>query len=630
MSQSIENTRSLVRAREDPLPTGLRFFARLGRVWWRLAPVAVSAGLAFGLVEAVTDLLFQWLVPGKVAGNSPDILYVAPIFDAVLFLMMGTALSGVFALVRDRPEPRVTVGLFVFAGLFGWLSILGELHQIAVVILSLGVAAEAARRLRKPDGWIAAISRPALIAVGAPAFLLGMGGGLSDGLREQQVAASLPAPQAGQPNVILITLDALRADHVSAMGYSRQTTPNLDRLAHRGVILSRAFANSSWTLPSHASLFTGKLPDQHRADWGTPLDGTYPTLAEVLASRGYLSAAFAANTAYITPGTGLDRGFAHFQVFGNSAASDAMRTVYGRKIALTLLPRLGDYDIPGRKNAAGVNTEFLSWLDKNGHRPFFAFLNYFDVHDPYLTDSKYQQTFSADATRGDVINFQFQAQAFRRKPDVSPAEAQAEIDGYDGALAYLDAQLGVLDDDLSRRGLDQNTLLIVTSDHGEAFGNHDLFGHGNSLYLETLHVPLIVYWPGHIPAGVRLDRLTGLNELPGTIMELAAGQATPFAGGSLAEAMLKGTDSPTEQAVVAELTAGRFKEGPANYPVSKGNLRALITPEWHLIVSDSGAAGLYSWSTDPSESNDLAHSPEGGAVAADLASRLDALQKAGR
>jgi arylsulfatase A-like enzyme len=259
------------------------------------------------------------------------------------------------------------------------------------------------------------------------------------------------------------------------------------------------------------------------------------TLAETLANHGYRNAAFSANTSYVAPEWGLGRGFSRFDVHGGSLAADAVDTVFGRRLALNLLPRAGYFDIVGRKRAADVNRAFLAWLDHGSDRPFFALLNYLDVHDPYITVAPYDTSFSARPARGDVINFQFQPHAFRRKATIGTADVQAEIDAYDGCLRYLDSQLGALFAELERRGLDGETLTIITADHGESFGNHDLFGHGNSLYFETLHVPLVVIWPGHVPAGRRLPQVVGLDRLPATVEQLVEPSATRrvFPGRSL-------------------------------------------------------------------------------------------------
>jgi arylsulfatase A-like enzyme len=284
------------------------------------------------------------------------------------------------------------------------------------------------------------------------------------------------------------------------------------------------------------------------------------------------------------------------------------------------LPRLGYFDIPGRKRAEQINAEFFDWLGQTNGKPFFAFLNYFDLHDPYLTDRSHQTRFTDNPSHGEVINFQFQANSFRRKSIVTKDEIQSELDSYDGCLTYLDARLGELFAELKRRGLDQNTILIVTSDHGEAFGEHDLFGHGNSLHLATLRVPLIIYSPGRVPAGKRISEVVGLRNIPATIMEMTGSDANPFPGQSLVQ-FWSGTKA--REAIVSELSPGRFKDGPSHYPVTQGGLKSLVTDEWHLIVSDSGKSELYAWRRDPKEENDMAHTGVGQIVVRELTERLN-------
>jgi arylsulfatase A-like enzyme len=460
------------------------------------------------------------------------------------------------------------------------------------------------------------------------AMLIGTMGAFWDYGRERYQIGKLPPAKSGSPNIILITLDTLRADHVSAYGYGRATTPNLDRLAKSGVLFENAFSNSSWTLPAHASLFTGRLPHDHNADWTQPLGDKYPTLAEVLTERGYLTAAFSANTSYVSPEWCLGRGFSHFAAHGSSVIEDVTSTVYGKKLALNVLPRLGYFDIPGRKRAQQVNQELFDWLDRSESKPFFAFLNYFDIHDPYLTEEPYQTRFANAVARGDLINFQFQANTFRRKASLTEREVQAEIDGYDGCLAYLDAKLGELFSELSRRGIDKNTLIIVTSDHGEAFGNHDLFGHGNGLYIDSLHVPLIILWPDKIPSGTRVSQLVSLNNVPATIMALLGDRNPTFPGNSLVRLWSGNPGKEATEPLLADLSPGRFKDGLPSYPATKGGLRSLVAEQWHFILSESGRAELYAWREDPAEVHNLAESEKGRQVVEEMKQRLNALTKA--
>ena len=199
-------------------------------------------------------------------------------------------------------------------------------------------------------------------------------------------------------------LDTVAAEHLSLHGYKRPTSPTIDELAARGIRFDRAQATSSWTLPSHASMFTGRWPHELSAGWLTPLDGTYPTLAEFLGSRGYATAGFVANYSYCASDSGLARGFAAYQdyifprltAFKTAALVD--RSVDGLQAVERFLEDRLDIDIfegagerlwrlfnADRKEAAVVNREFLDWLSRRRQpeRPFFAFLNYFDAHSPY-------------------------------------------------------------------------------------------------------------------------------------------------------------------------------------------------------------------------------------------------------
>jgi arylsulfatase A-like enzyme len=172
--------------------------------------------------------------------------------------------------------------------------------------------------------------------------------------------------------------------------------------------------------------------------------------------------------------------------------------------------------------------------------------------------------------------------------------------------------------------LDRQTLIIITSDHGESFGNHDLFGHGNSLYFETIHVPLIFYWPGRIPEGVKVPQVVSLRRIPTTIMELLFkdNDSHKFPGISLSHLWSKNQGDDATEPVLAELTSGRFKGGPPNYPTSQTGLKTLITEKWHYIFSDSGREELYAWPKDRDESENLANNSEFSVITRELKTKL--------
>ena len=219
----------------------------------------------------------------------------------------------------------------------------------------------------------------------------------ADWLAVARLAAG-PMPPAGAPDVLLIILDTVRADRLSLYGYGRPTSPVLERLATGGIRFDEARSSAPWTLPSHASFFTGRWPHELGVGWQAPLRSMSPTLAEYLASRGYETAGFVANARYCSYDAGLDRGFAHYEdypfdlahlrplrtsILGEFAWNAA--TWAGRASGLSRYnPVLRWLQAPDRKDAGAINDEFLGWLGRRGdrRRPYFAFLNYYDAHAP--------------------------------------------------------------------------------------------------------------------------------------------------------------------------------------------------------------------------------------------------------
>ena len=307
--------------------------------------------------------------------------------------------------------------------------------------------------------------------------------------------------------MLLIVWDTVRAANTSLYGYRRATTPNLERLASRGVRFDLAFSTSSWTLPSHASMFTGRWPHELGVGWKTPVRDGVPTLAGYLASHGYDTAGFVANLDYCSRETGLARGFAHYEDFPLSVFDTFTRYIaLGRRIDVSSWASTIDslvekhtgrwYDLIPRsrehaKSADAINRAFLGWLGKrpeNG-RPFFAFLNYNDAHSPYEVPDPSIPGFGlrpASSSQRQTL----QGFTGLDKKTLSTDDVHMANDVYDDCISYLDRRLGLLLDELSRRGVLENTLLIVTSDHGEHLGDHRLFFHGCSLYRQLVQVPL--------------------------------------------------------------------------------------------------------------------------------------------
>jgi arylsulfatase A-like enzyme len=345
----------------------------------------------------------------------------------------------------------------------------------------------------------------------------------------------------------------VRADHLSCYGYARTTTPNLDRLARRGIRFEEVRAAAPWTLPSHASMFTGRLPHELVTAWLAPLEGDFPTLAEYLGSRGYQTAGFVANVAYCSYATGLDRGFTHYEDYilknlaGMRTAGLIERTfrAFTQLSAGSELGPIGQardainrwFVADDRQSAAAINDRFLEWLSQQptaSGRPFFVFLNYLDAHAPYIppTGSSHRFGLAARAPGEKEVVYHSWPQLDKTKlPQKMVALGR---DSYDDCLGYIDDELGRLFAELERRGALERTLVIVTSDHGEAFGEHELFDHGKSLYRTEIRVPLVIVPPGR-ERGVVIHQTVGLQDLAATITELIGLSAgSPLAGKSLA------------------------------------------------------------------------------------------------
>jgi arylsulfatase A-like enzyme len=249
-----------------------------------------------------------------------------------------------------------------------------------------------------------------------------------------------------------------------------------------------------------------------------------------------------------------------------------------------------------RKVSPEVSREFLDWLDEVDDRPFFAFLNYFDAHAQYYAPAKFRQPYHSD---------------------------NDDLDAYDAAIGYLDDELGKLFAELERRGVLDNTIVVVTSDHGEAFGEHGLWTHGNSLYEIELHVPLIVRHPATVPAGIRVPGFVSLRNLPATLTDLTGGPAE-FQGSSLATLWSARDSAPwgARNPVLAEVNAG-IRAHP-HEPVSRGPMRSLFTEPYHFLRNGDGREEFYDLRRDPGELLDLGRTRPGQQVLPRLGFALDA------
>lgn len=584
--------------------------------------LAVCFAVVTGLIEGAGLLAFQrinWARWGPMIHVSREILWISPVVDLCFFLLIAALLWMISLLFRRFPLEQAVVFIFSFLAVYDWLTVTGRLYRVACVLLALGAAVAFRRWFVKHQHrrvWIRAA--PVAVLLWAVTFA-GIQGQKS--WHEHRELVALPPAVPNSANVIVVVIDTLRADHVSSYGYSRLTTPNLDRLADEGVMFENAISPSSWSLPSHASLVTGRYLHDHKVGavqpepwfgWGRSGLGGFSTIGEALEAKGYRTAAFSANRTYFSSDLGFGRSFIHFEDYFNSPADCFLRTLYGREFARIYLKRsdkslvkrslralgwtsLLDQDAEGsgsyggafgiRKHADEVNDEVLSWIGRRHQdRPFFAFLNYFDVHDPYGGPRAYPK----------------------------PAWAQAsDIDRYDDGVKYVDDCLGRLVAALQQRGLANNTMIVVTSDHGESLGQHYLMTHGRALYWELIHVPLVIWYPGHLPAGKKITIAVSNAAIPATIAELLGAAGNSFIGPGLDQLWNNPSSSSQFADPLSELIENRYpgkhdRDADSLIPTATtGAMQTLVTSEWQIIRHDKQGVQLYDRVHDPGETRDL-------------------------
>ncbi|RIK99157.1 MAG: hypothetical protein DCC71_20530 [Proteobacteria bacterium] len=421
-----------------------------------------------------------------------------------------------------------------------------------------------------------------------PPALLRAAAGLACALA---LAGCRPAEPIARPNVLLITLDTTRADRLGVYGYERPTSPHLDALAAEGAHWERAYSTSTWTLPSHASLFTGRYPRTHGADYDANgpftlgdavagpaefrelrargLTGPAPTLAESLRAAGYRTGAVVAGP-WMKRLFGLDRGFDVYD-------DDGIRNVNGR---------------PGR-DVTDAALRFLDDASAAPGTPFLLFLNYFDAHSPY-----HPKRPCMDAVTRPEERFEGETS--------DPAKLSLL---YDAEIRCVDREIGRLVQHLRARELHDATWILVTADHGELIGEHGDTGHGKSLYEVELRVPLVVKPPrGEGPRGPQRE-IVQLTDLHPWIL---ARVGVPIPPGT------QGAFPPGARPALAEVD--RPQLGP------RGRWRAIVDGDWKYLENDAGRRMLFDVARDPAEADDRATAePErAGALARRMHELLDA------
>jgi arylsulfatase A-like enzyme len=474
-------------------------------------------------------------------------------------------------------------GSLLVLGLLVWVNLLGTLPPGHPTMLALdALAAVLALALAALAGWalfrLAAGQWVALLAVGLllPALLAGVAW-LGHRSIEHAPIAPRGVPRANLPNVVLVTIDTLRADHIEPYG-GRARTPLLQQLADEGVRFQTAISQVPHTTPSHISIFTSLYPFEHGARNGVPMRAATRSLPEALRRLGYHTAAFPAGYTVVSQVTGLGDVFDVY-VDSLSPGLPFLGAESVEPLALyRLLARRGGNQIP----APVVNGRVRSWLAGKPPEPFFLWVHYFDAHGPFEPLPGYRDLYT--------------------RPEDDPLQESVAL--YDAEITYTDHQFAELFDDLREAGVLDETIVIVTSDHGQAFGEphpvHEI-GHGQTLYDSVLRVPLLWWSPGRIPAGRVVDQQVESIDIAPTLLDLL-GEAPPpeFVGRSLA-GLLRGTGEDVEERLA-------FSQTTSHTRVQWLSVRS---PEWKLHVSPQGDEQLFQLRRDPDEiHNVLEREPE--------------------
>lgn len=347
-------------------------------------------------------------------------------------------------------------------------------------------------------------------------------------------------------NVILISLDTLRADHLGAYGYFRNTSPNIDKIAKDSIFFENAITQASWTLPSHMAIFSSVYPtsaipytenvppDEKSIGFGLEIFSkryqNLTNIAEILKTKGYVTAGFSAG-GFMYPDFGWKKGFETYEIVGKEY-----------RINKSVDFRVQKED----RDAKVVNDAAFKWLEENNEKKFFLFLHYMDIHCPYIPPEEFD-IFYPDYN-GSIKNFRGKcdAQSFDLKPNVSSFDDDIRRikSKYDASILYADYHIGELERKLNELDLKNKTIIIILSDHGEEIGDHTLsefhnfsqrdvyIGHSNSLFNEVIHVPLIIRHPNL--GGIRVTQHVRLIDVAPTILDfLAIGKPAYFEGRTL-------------------------------------------------------------------------------------------------
>jgi arylsulfatase A-like enzyme len=559
---------------------------------------AVTAGAALGAWAArgYAEAGFPWMT-ADAARQAANRFLLGALFFLALYRLLHRLLGRL-----ERAGPRVALAAALAAAPFGLLwayhfnlehafrpSDLLEpfalwpnlrLLGLFLVLLALVAAVLAAwERRRRADGGSGGLGRRLAVAVILAAVLAALN--LAPALSARGGGGAAPE----HPNVLVILIDALRADHLGAYGYGRETSPELDAFAREAVVFEQAISQSTFTKASIASLFTGRAPYEHGVYWGDrraagggltsdALADRETTLAEALRTRGYLTAAWVQNS-HLAPRMGFAQGFVDYR------------------------DQQGD--------AESIDRRFLSWLASPARlERFFVYLHYIDLHDPYRPEEPWETTFGGPGVEAayegiDLDEWGAWLEGVRTgRIEVSEERVEAFRALYDGQIRFLDGRVGGVFEALRERGLYDDSVIVVTSDHGDAFMEHGFVSHSAAPYDELARVPLMIRLPGGREGGRRVATQVRLIDVAPTLLELGHAPRPKRMSGCSLVPLIEGRPedwaAERPECAIAPIEIAEVEDGPPTLGLRAGRFKYLVGP---------AGEELYDLEADPGERHDL-------------------------
>jgi arylsulfatase A-like enzyme len=561
---------------------------------------ALAGGAGFGVAMAAVEV---WMNAWRILSlgmRSPLPLIAS---GAAMMLALATAIGAatIGAARRGRPWHWIAMAV-VWIAIQEFAAPPGRDGRLFVLLPPVGGLV-----LVAAGAWIFRRARRLPLVLGVLALVAGLA--MPDLAAHVRATPAAPRParppaSPGAPDVLVVVLDTVRADHLGAYGYAKPTSPSFDAIAREGTLFADAVSPATWSLPSHASLFTGRFPSAHGAhDEHLFLDAATPTLAERFAAAGYATRSFTAN-AWITDSLGMIRGFDWTdEAWRRGDVGRTFQSVY------RLLDRVGFGGAD--KGGAEVADNVEAWLAaRPAHdRPAFTFVNLIEAHFPYHQLPAEVLGRFTTRSRGELraVSTQLMMATFGGAPPSAPDTIEQATAMYDAGIAYADGLLGRLVDALRRRGALDRTILVVLSDHGELLGEHGEFGHGRSLYEPVLHVPLVIRAPGRIPAGRRVTTPVSTAGVFASVLDLAGLPPEPSVQVGSLVPVIEGAPHPgpiIAEQFVSQLGSAIETDDPLL--AKKARFRAYRVGRHKLVDAEPGGTFFFDLDHDPGEAHDVA------------------------